>query len=128
MLSLEPQTPRLQPRIDKVNINKIESDPLHVQRADHCCFVNAFLRIPKLIQKHALFFPQLRLSLSVVFRDFCEQINSHLSVFNLFLHIQVHCVIVGRELVPLEKLNSCLVQLQHDDLMQQAETLDIVVR
>ena len=48
-----------------------------------------------------------------------EKIAFQLCVFDLFLDIQVDCVVVGSELIALEKLNCCLVQLNHDDLVQE---------
>ena len=35
-------------------------------------------------------------------------------------------MIVGRKLVSFEKLNGCLVQLQHDDFLQKAKALNVL--
>jgi len=48
-------------------------------------------------------------------------------VFALLGHIQIHGVIVSRELVAFEKLDCCLVQLEHDDLVQQFKALDVAL-
>ena len=48
-------------------------------------------------------------------------------VFALLSHIQIHRVIVRRELVAFEKLDCCLVQLEHYDLVQQFKALDVAL-
>lgn len=48
-------------------------------------------------------------------------------VFTLLSHIQIHGVIVSRELVAFEKLDCCLVQLEHDYLVQQFKALDVAL-
>ena len=52
-------------------------------------------------------------------------IHAHCVVVDLPGHIEIDCVVVGREFVSLEKLDGRLVELQNDDLMQQRKALDI---
>lgn len=46
-------------------------------------------------------------------------------VFTLLSHVEVNGVVVGGKLVALEKLNRCLVELQHDNFVEQVEALDV---
>ena len=61
------------------------------------------------------------------FHDLAEGVLLHRIVLDLLRHVKVHCVIVGREFVPLKELDGRLVQLQHDDLMQQGQTLNVLL-
>lgn len=59
--------------------------------------------------------------------DFAVDILTLRIVFTLLRHIQIHCVVVSCELVAFEKLDCCLVQLEHDDLVQQFKALDVAL-
>lgn len=52
----------------------------------------------------------------------------HLGVLDLLLTVEVDRVVVGHKLIPFEELDRCLVQLNHDDLVQQRQALDILLR
>ena len=56
----------------------------------------------------------------VVIRYFFEQSYFDRRVLHLLLNVQVHCVIVGSELISLKELNCGLIQLQNQDLVQQS--------
>lgn len=62
----------------------------------------------------------------VVAGDAFEKSAFDLRVFNLLLNVEVHCVVVRRELVALEELDGRLVELDHDDLVQETEALDVL--
>ena len=47
------------------------------------------------------------------------------TILRLLRHVQVHRVIIGRELVSLEELDGGLVELQYDDLMQEVQTFNV---
>ena len=48
-------------------------------------------------------------------------------VLNLLDSVQVDRVIIGAKLLSLKEVNSCLIQLQHDDLVQQTQALDLTL-
>jgi len=48
-------------------------------------------------------------------------------IFALLRHVQVDCVIVRRELVTFEELDSGLIQLQHNNLVKQFKALDVAL-
>lgn len=50
--------------------------------------------------------------------DLSVDIHLYRIILTLLGHVQVDRVVVGRELVALEKLNRGLIKLQHDDFMQ----------
>ena len=50
--------------------------------------------------------------------DLTVDIHLYRIILTLLGHVQVDRVVVGRELVALEKLNRGLIKLQHDDFMQ----------
>ena len=61
---------------------------------------------------------QRLLANSVGFVKFLKQVMLHFCVLDLLLAVQVHGMVVSHELVPFEKLDRCLVQLDHYDLVQ----------
>lgn len=73
-------------------------------------------------QNLAVLHPLLLLELvhhrAVLQIDLAEHFHPHRVVLLLLGHIKVDRVIVSRELVALEKLDSGLVQLEHDNFMQ----------
>ena len=50
--------------------------------------------------------------------DLTVDIHLYRIILTLLGHVQVDRVVIGRELVTLEKLNRGLIKLQHDDFMQ----------
>ena len=50
--------------------------------------------------------------------DLPVDIHLYRIIFTLLGHVQIDRVVIGRELVALEKLNRGLIKLQHDDFMQ----------
>ena len=46
-------------------------------------------------------------------------------VLNLFHSVQVDRVIIGAKFLSFEEVDSCLIELQNDDLVEQAEALDL---
>ena len=65
-----------------------------------------------------VFVPTQLLLSSISLVQFFKEIMLNLGVLDLFLAVQVDCVVVSHELVPLKKLDRCLVQLNHYDLVQ----------
>lgn len=59
--------------------------------------------------------------------DSLEELLPKKVVLDLFLRVEVHSVVVSRELVSLEKLDCSLVELDNDNFVKKTETLDIVL-
>ena len=55
---------------------------------------------------------------AVLHIDLTVDLHPDRVILALLSHVQVDGVVVGRELVALEKLNRGLIKLQHDDFMQ----------
>lgn len=59
--------------------------------------------------------------------DPLEELLAQEVVLNLLLGVEVHRVVVSRELVALEELDCSLVELDDDDFVEEAEALDVVL-
>jgi len=76
-----------------------------------------------LVHSHAVFKPLtiflVDMCLLVQAVDFRKYVQFALVVLYLSLGEEVYCVIVSGQLVSLEELNSCLVELQDSNLMEK---------
>ena len=49
--------------------------------------------------------------------NFLENIHPDSVILDLLSGVEIHCMIVGCEFVSFEKLDRCLIQLQHYNFM-----------
>lgn len=70
---------------------------------------------------------ELRGSLIVGIVDLLKQSLTQEVVLDLLLAVQVHCMVVRRELVSLKELDRSLVQLDDDYLVQESQALDVAL-
>ena len=66
--------------------------------------------------------------ISVDLLQFLVQLVLQRHVLNLLHRVEVYSVIVGAEFLALKELDGCLVELEHDYFVEEAEALNVSIR